>query len=251
MSKFYNPQRTRNLYVPGSEKPFKLSRSKIELFVNCPRCFYSDRRLGIGQPPGYPFSLNSAVDSLLKKEFDLYRSKAEPHPICVQHGIDAIPFSHPKLDDWRDSLHGGVSVALKDLNLVVSGGIDDLWSDSLGRLIIVDYKATSKKAKVTLDEEWQAGYKRQMSFYAWLFRQNNFTVADTGYFVYCNGLADREKFDSKLEFEISVLPSAIDDSWVEKTIRDAFICLNSDAVPAHGKDCDYCRYLQTASTIAR
>lgn len=251
MSKFYNPQRTRNLYVPGSEKPFKLSRSKIELFVNCPRCFYFDRRLGIGQPPGYPFSLNSAVDSLLKKEFDLYRAKGQPHPVCLRAGIDAIPFVHPKLDEWRDATHGGIVVTFDDLRLIVSGGIDDLWIDSLGRLIIVDYKATSKKTKVTLDEDWQIGYKRQMSFYGWLFRRNGFLVADTGYFVYCNGLTDRELFDSKLEFEISVLPSAIDDSWVEQTIRDAFHCLNSDVAPTHGKDCDYCRYLQAASSAGR
>ena len=32
MSSYYNPRRTRNLYQPGSEKPFKLSRSKLELF---------------------------------------------------------------------------------------------------------------------------------------------------------------------------------------------------------------------------
>jgi hypothetical protein len=33
MSKFYNPHRSRNLYEPGTGKPFKISRSKIDLFV--------------------------------------------------------------------------------------------------------------------------------------------------------------------------------------------------------------------------
>mgnify|MGYP003309522602 CR=1 FL=1 len=67
MSKYYIPQRSRNLYRPGCDKPFRVSRSKIDLFNKCPRCFYIDRRLGTGQPPGYPFAINSAVDSLLKK----------------------------------------------------------------------------------------------------------------------------------------------------------------------------------------
>ena len=62
--------RTRNIYDPHSDKPFKLSRSRLELFLNCPRCFYMDRRLGVDRPPGFPFNLNSAVDALLKKEFD-------------------------------------------------------------------------------------------------------------------------------------------------------------------------------------
>ena len=68
MSQYYNPKRKSYLYTPGSLSPFRLSRSKIDLFLNCPKCFYFDRRLGVGQPPGYPFSLNSAVDKLLKKE---------------------------------------------------------------------------------------------------------------------------------------------------------------------------------------
>ncbi len=65
MSQYYNPNRTKNLYDPirhgsGQEKStelFRLSRSKINLFIRCPRCFYLDRELGVGQPPGYPFSL--------------------------------------------------------------------------------------------------------------------------------------------------------------------------------------------------
>lgn len=32
------------LFDPGSDKPFALSRSKVELFLECPRCFYLDRR---------------------------------------------------------------------------------------------------------------------------------------------------------------------------------------------------------------
>lgn len=45
-------KRIRNLYDPKSKEPFKLSRSKLELFLECPRCFYIDRRLGIGRVPG-------------------------------------------------------------------------------------------------------------------------------------------------------------------------------------------------------
>ena len=60
-------KRTRNIYNPKSEQPFKLSRSKVDNFVSCPRCFYIDRRLGVGHPPGFPFNINSAVDELLKE----------------------------------------------------------------------------------------------------------------------------------------------------------------------------------------
>ena len=39
----------KKLYEAGMEGPFRLSRSKVELYRNCPRCFYLDRRLGIGR----------------------------------------------------------------------------------------------------------------------------------------------------------------------------------------------------------
>ncbi len=79
MSSRYNPHRTRNIYDPGSRTPFRISRSKIDRFIECPRCFYIDRRLGTDRPPGFPFNLNSAVDALLKAEFDAHRgSDAAP-----------------------------------------------------------------------------------------------------------------------------------------------------------------------------
>ncbi|MDO8261505.1 MAG: hypothetical protein Q7T50_08520, partial [Candidatus Magasanikbacteria bacterium] len=104
MSNYYNPNRTKNLYDPDSKETYRLSRSKIDLFLNCPRCFYLDRRLGVGQPPGYPFSLNSAVDKLLKKEFDIHRAAGSKHPLMEHYKIDAIPLSHEKIEEWRDSL---------------------------------------------------------------------------------------------------------------------------------------------------
>ncbi|MCO6434707.1 hypothetical protein, partial [Nitrosomonas nitrosa] len=79
MSEYYNPHRTKGLYRPDSTEAFKLSRSKIDLFLQCPRCFYFDRRLGVGRPPGFPFALNSAVDHLLKLEFDVHRANGTTH----------------------------------------------------------------------------------------------------------------------------------------------------------------------------
>lgn len=242
MSQYYNPNRKSNLYDKDSALTFRLSRGKIDLFINCPRCFYLDRKLGVAQPPGYPFSLNSAVDKLLKKEFDIHRAEGTKHPLMEQYGIDAIPLSHEKIDEWRDSLRGGITFRVDGSNVIITGGVDDMWINPKGEFIVVDYKATSKEEEVTLDADWQIGYKRQMEIYQWLFRKNGFKVSDTGYFVYCNGNADKEAFDGKLEFDIKIIPYKGDTSWVEKTIQDAIDCLKSDSLPEPGEDCDYCKY---------
>ncbi|NCU42517.1 MAG: hypothetical protein EOM19_07450, partial [Candidatus Moranbacteria bacterium] len=184
MSQYYTSKRVRNIFDPKSQGPFRISRSKIDLFLNCPRCFYLDRRLGTGRPPGFPFNLNSAVDALLKKEFDMHRANHSQHPLMKQYGIDAVPFEHSKMDEWRDSLRKGIQYLDEETNLLITGGVDDVWITPDGELLIVDYKATSKNGEVSLDAEWHIGYKRQMEIYQWLFRKNGFRVSDTGYFVY-------------------------------------------------------------------
>ncbi|MDD5568832.1 MAG: PD-(D/E)XK nuclease family protein [Candidatus Pacebacteria bacterium] len=243
MSQYY--KKSTRLFDPKSTEPFKLSRSKIDLFMECPQCFYLDRRLGVGRPPGFPFSLNSAVDTLLKKEFDLHRKDATPHPLIEEFGIDAIPYSHEKMDIWRNTLKG-IEYLHEPTNLLITGAIDDVWINSLGDLLIVDYKATSKASEVSLDADWQRGYKRQMEIYQWLFRKNGFKVAETGYFVYCNGDTGKPYFDKKLEFDIKILPYTGTDSWIEKSLSNIKKCLMSEDIPEMDENCDYCNYRKNA-----
>lgn len=247
MFQYYNPQRTRNLFDPKSKESFKLSRSKIDLFLECPKCFYLDRRLGVGRPPGFPFALNSAVDTLLKQEFDIHRTNGTQHPLLEKYGVDARPVPHEDLNVWRENFKG-IQYLHPETNLTITGAIDDLWQNSKGEYIVVDYKSTAKLEDITaLDKDWQGGYKRQMEVYQWLLRRNGYKVSDTGYFVYCNGRTDRKAFDGKLDFDVTLIVYKGNDSWVEKAIIDAHKCLINDKVPKSGKNCDYCSYVKAVN----
>ena len=246
MSDYYSIPRKPDWNYGG--KRWRLSRSKIDLFQNCPRCFYLDNKLGLKRPPGYPFSLNSAVDTLLKSEFDAHRAKGEQHPLQKKYKINAIPIPHESLDIWRANFQG-VECTHKPTGFTVSGAIDDLWfNPKTKEYIVVDYKATAKTEAVTeLNKDWQDGYKRQMEVYQWLLRQNGLKTSNTGYFVYCTGRPDEKAFDGKLEFDIHLIEYIGSDDWVEGTLKSIKKYLESDTIPPADGDCDYCLYRDKCS----
>lgn len=234
-------------YQPGQTDVFKVSRSKIELYTQCPRCFWLDTRLKISRPSGPPFNINKTIDELYKKEFDAHRVAGTPHPIMSKHNLKAVPYTHKNLETWRHNFTG-VTTLHKPTNLHVFGAIDDVWVGGAGELIVVDYKATSKNREVGIDSDWQMSYKRQLEVYQWLLRANGFTVSDTGYFVYTNARMDVDGFDDRLEFVTKLIPYTGSDAWIEPTLKKMKACLEGNipavGLAAMGGACDFCLYAQ-------
>lgn len=240
-------------YKPGQITPFKVSRSKIELFMQCPRCFWLDVRLKITRPSSPPFNINKAIDELFKKEFDTYREQAKPHPLMVEFGVQAVPYQHDSLDTWRETFTGVVAIH-QPTNLHIFGAVDDLWVNDAGEVIVVDYKATAKDKEVGIDSGWQISYKRQMEVYQWLLRQNGLSVANTGYFVYANGRMDLDGFNDRVEFRTKVIPYTGSDAWVEPTLAKMKQCMDSDAMPPVGDHimggpCEFCTYARARTEL--
>ncbi|MBP6924744.1 MAG: PD-(D/E)XK nuclease family protein [Candidatus Pacebacteria bacterium] len=243
--KKYNPTRSAEWNYGGAK--WKLSRSKIDSFIECPRCFYLDNKLGTKRPSFPSFNLNIAVDELFKKEFDIHRKAGTPHPIMTKYGIKAVPFSHKELDTWRDPFVG-IMHTHKPTNLVVSGGVDDIWVQEDGTLIIIDYKSTSKDGKIESlsDSPWDQQYKRQLGVYRWLLEQNGFNVATTGYLVYANADKSLDAFDDKLVFVTTVVPVETDTSWIDDVLTRIKACLDSGELPKIGDSCEFCPYREAA-----
>ena len=254
---YHMQKRKANLYNPGSKDPFNVSRSKIDFFLECPQCFYLDRKMGITRPDMPGWSLNTAVDVLLKNEFDLLREKKQAHPLMQKYGIEAVPFSHPDLAVWRDDNNKkiGATTLHKPTNLNICGIVDDIWQNTkTQQLHIVDYKSTSTDYPISLDGQYKAGYKRQMEVYQWIFRRLGFNVSPVGYFFFANASKNRAGFHGKLEFENTIIPYTADDSWIEGTVFDIKKCLDSNNTPQSGQNCQHCAYrksIQNASLKAQ
>ena len=236
-------------YEPG--KNFRLSRSAIDSFMKCNKCFYINRRMNV-KDIGMPgFSLNSAVDELLKKEFDHHRESKTAHPYMKSTGRNLIPFAHEDLDTWRDNFKG-VSYLHEETNLTITGAIDDVWIDlDTDELIVVEYKSTSTNSEISLNDgtPWKEGYKRQIDIYQWLLKMNGFQVSDDSWFIYANGLKTVDSFSNELKFDTLVLKYTGSTDWVEPKILEIKKLLDQDTIPDSSDNCETCSYVTSVNSL--
>lgn len=240
--------RRSSIYEPHQTEDFKISRGKFSDFLSCRRCFYMDRVIGLESPKTPGWTLNETTDLLLKKEFDRDREAQQPHRLFMANGLDhLVPFAHPDMDRWRDSLHHGLSARFENSNIILTGGVDDIWFNTKNqKLVIADYKSQASNIRperdAYLSDPFKSGYKIQMDFYAYLLSLMEFEVDETCYFLVCNANRRAFSFSAKLEFEEALIPYRCDPSWIPEKVREMCELLNSEDVPNGHPSCRNCAY---------
>ena len=240
-------------YSPGQHPALKISRSRLQLFLDCPRCFWLVMRRRVKRPSIADYVLNITVDLLLKKEFDSFRRRRKPHPVMEENKITAVPFIHEDLDKWRNPFEG-VQYWDEKLNLLVFGGIDDVWQDDDGRLIVVDYKATAKDKPLTElypEGSYHDSYRRQMDVYSWLLFKNGFKMSSTAYFLYATADKGKPKFANRLNFQTNLIAYEVQTDWIEEALASAKACLDGDLPKYRKKACEWCDYVWNRLQAAR
>tara|TARA_Y100001968_G_C19447844_1_gene766453 strand:- start:935 stop:1654 length:720 start_codon:yes stop_codon:yes gene_type:complete len=231
----------------------KLSRSTVEKYLTCPRCCVLEKKFKI-KPPSLPFTLNIAVDNLCKNEFDYYRKIKKPHPLFLENNINAIPFNHERIDEWRSNFKGLRYISSKK-KYNFGGAIDDVWQKDNGELIVADVKATSKNSfnwNETFNKyEYPKAYKRQLEMYQWLLKKNGFKVADEAYLVYFNGNKNEEFFNKTLKFEAHLIKLNCSSDWVEEKVEATVNLLRSDIFPKPSFNCEICNYLKKRWSLSQ
>ena len=243
--------RQSSIYQPHQEQGFKISRGKFSDFLTCPRCFYMDRVKGLASPDMPGWTLNETTDLLLKKEFDACRETQEPHRIFLENNLEhLVPFAHPDMDKWRDSLRNGLMTQFH--NIILTGGVDDIWQDTNTKeLIVVDYKSQASsypvKASSYLSSSYRDGYKIQMDFYVYLLNKMGFDVSKTSYFLVCNADRHAEGFYGKMDFSETLVPYAWNIDWIPEKLDRMLETLNSDDIPESNISCMNCAYARQRS----
>ena len=64
----------KKIYIKGSHQPFKINRTKIDLYFDCKRCFFRSK-VWNKRPHGTPLALNNKVVQKLKSELNICREE--------------------------------------------------------------------------------------------------------------------------------------------------------------------------------
>jgi len=222
--------------VVKTSKPLKISRANLQLFKECPRCFWLYKHKGIQRPRGYPYTLSIAVDQLLKAEFDQFRERGEMHPVLVGYnGLgDAKLFpDQEQLRQWRNNFEG-LQYYDETLNAILFGAVDDMLEFPDGSLAVIDYKSSGAKEILVYDD-----YKTQMDVYTYLLEQMGHKTARKGYFVFYQ-VDKNSGFNSRLPFRGEVREIDADPSYVHDLFAQAVALARADKAPKSHSDCEYC-----------
>jgi len=177
----------------------RFSPTGLNLFLECPKCFWLEHVKGIKRPRGIFPSLPGGMDLLIKKYFDKYRALGKLPPELVgKIDCDLFP-DNQLLDQWR-----GWRTALvledKESGAVLSGMLDDLGlkrfdknksfarpdlqsKSGLGHqmeFVPLDYKTRGFDVK----EGGESFYFNQLNCYALLLRENGMPPAGHAYLIY-------------------------------------------------------------------
>ena len=261
------------IYKPNQKEDFKISRSRFEDFKKCPRCFYLKLVKGFS-PPGMPqFKLNELTDTLLKKEFDQCRYSKKPHRKLVEEGLShIIPYDPGEeiiansknqnenwktIDVWRDAMHKGLKRRFNDTNIILHGGVDDVWLDThKKKLIVVDYKSQASSKDVLQETYFAEGgyhdaYKTQLNFYAYLMEGMNleYGISKDSYLYVVNGLDVAEGFNGQIKFSETLIHHTIETDYLNDEIQQMINTINSEKIPDQNISCINCAYARQRSVI--
>ena len=208
----------------------------MQLFRECPRCFWFDKKGIAKRPQPYPYTLADTADKLAKREFDKYRLKGVI-PSVLQSLSGARLFSDQALlDKWRDNFYG-LNWFDEELKAELFGAIDDCLEFSSGELGVIDYKTTGAR-EITIYPDYQL----QMDVYTFLLEKMGYQTKRKAYFIFYLVDKARPAFDGQLLFKEELREIETSPDIVYPIFREAVEVLRIDKPPTENHSCQYCQW---------
>ncbi len=217
----------------------RVSPSGISYLSECPRCLWLFANEAVPRPRGIFPSLPDGMDNAFKKYFDIYRLKGELPPEIAGKIPGARLFNDmSKLKIWRESNfgRGGLKSEFPELDILLSGAIDELLVDQSGKYVVFDFKTRGYPNK----EDTHEHYRTQLDLYALLFLKNNLAPAETGYLLFF-WPENYDQGNARFNTELVALDLVPERGYqVLKRIRE----IVSAPIPEAHAQCEFCLYGQ-------
>jgi hypothetical protein len=214
-----------------------LSKSSLEGFKSCPRCFWLEKNAKLKKPEGIKASIMDGIDDAMKRVAEHAVLNCAPaHYLREVQG--AKPFRNRALLNtfmsWRTfqaRIKAGKHEAL------IWGQLDDLieWQD--GRVSPWDFKSNGK------ERDWEDYTERyntlQADMYEILLKAQGLTTTGEAYFTYSWPVVSAK---GVMEFDFKTVKTKPDANRAIKVISEALDCLGGPE-PESNPECEYCSFV--------
>lgn len=214
------------------KKIIRLSPSSLNLFLECPRCFWLQMNENIHRPRGIFPSLPGGMDLVIKDYFDKYREKDELPPELQGKIEGKLLHDHVLLNKWRN-WRTGLEYTDETLGVTLFGALDDCLQIG-NKFVPLDYKTRGSAPK---EGDSQKYYGNQLDCYSLMLEENGHPVGQIGYLVYY--YPEHVEENGTVIFNVKPVELTIDPNRARQTLKNA-IKLLSGPIPPHHTECEYC-----------
>jgi len=214
---------------------YRLSQTSLNLFLECPRCFWLKIKENKSQPERPSSTLPRGMDNLIKNYFDKHRPGPPPElKDKIPGGV--IP-DQELLKKWRNWRSGLQYIDKKLGNSTMFGAIDECFVDA-SVYMPADYKTRG----FGLKEDSIKYFQNQLNCYTFLLRANGYKVNNKGYLIYYILEDVGENGIAKFKVDLIEMKTYPDDAY------DAFkraVGILDKQIPALNPDCPFCNWVST------
>jgi len=208
--------------------------SGLNLFKDCPKCFWLRYNQKVHRPRGIFPSLPGGMDNVIKKYFDKFRKKGGLPPELEGKVRGGLMPDLELMEKWRD-WRTGLEYYDKVRNATLFGALDDCLVDGETH-IVLDYKTRGYPPK---EGDSQKYYATQMDSYALMLWANGYKVAPYAYLIYY--YPEEVKKNGVVKFNVEPVEIEVSIKRVKKLFEDALDCLD-DPEPKSHSECEYCSW---------
>jgi len=216
-------------------KHYKLSPTALNLFKDCPRCFWLDKNENLRRPRGIFPTLPGGMDLVIKKYFDKYRAQGKLPPEIEGKVKGALFSDAPLLEKWRSWRLTNLRYEDKLLNASLSGALDDCLAEG-DFYIPIDYK--TRGYELTYDPAKY--YQTQLDCYCLILESSGYKTKSLSYLIYYWPLEICTQ--NMVKFNVTSYEIKTDIKAAQKIFENAINLLRAD-IPQESANCEYCNLI--------